>query len=630
MPDILNTSLTGLLAFQNGLATTSHNIANVNTEGYSRQRVQFGTLPATNTGAGFIGRGVQIESITRVFDEFRMGQLRENVAEQSRLETLYQLSSGIDDLLASPDSGLSVPLQNFTSSVQTLADNPASISARQVLLADANTLADRFHSLADQYNTLSAEVNTRLNSTVNEVNALAGTVADLNLAIRDASAAAGGSVPNDLLDQRDQALQQLAGQIGIDVVDQADGTVSVFVGNGQPLVLGQDANELTLVPGEFPSANPTIAIEMGGGTSIPLPDVSGGTVGGLMDFRREVLDPGRNSLGQLATALAHTFNSQHRDGMDLDGNLGGDFFSVVPPEITPATSNTGAGNISVAVTDVGQLTNADYNLDFDGATYTLTRTDSGASIPLSGSGTPADPYTADGLSIIVNTAPAADDTFLIRPTIAAAAGFQVSLSDPRGIAAAVPVVSSASLTNTGTGSISGDEILDVTDPNLLDPVTIQFIDPTSYSINGAGSFAFTPGDPIEVNGWRVRIEGAPEAGDTFTITSNAGGVGDNRNALSLSAALDGGVLSGGTTSIRQGFEDLVSHAATASRRSGINLTAQNAVTERALADHLAISGVNLDEEAANMLRFQQSYQAIAQMIGVADVLFQTILSVTSR
>lgn len=349
-----------------------------------------------------------------------------------------------------------------------------------------------------------------------------------------------------------------------------------------------------------------------------------------MDFRREVLDPGRNSLGQLATALSETFNTQHRDGMDLDGNLGGDFFSVAPPEVTSGTSNTGTGDISVIVSDVSQLTNADYILEFDGASYALTRADTGATVALSGSGTPADPYTADGLSIVVNTAPAANDTFLLRPTAAAAASFQVSLGDPRGIAAAAPVISAAELTNTGTGSISGDEILDVTDPNLLTPVTIQFIDPSSYSINGAGSFAYTPGDPIDVNGWRVRIDGDPAAGDSFTVTSNAGGVGDNRNALALSAALDGGVLAGGTTSIRQGFENLVSEASTAARRSGINLTAQSAITERALVDHMAVSGVNLDEEAANMLRFQQSYQAIAQMIGVADVLFQTILSVTGR
>lgn len=628
MPDILNTSLTGLRAFQSALATTSHNIANVNTEGYSRQRVNFGTMPAQNVGVGYIGSGVQPQSIERILDQYRVDSLRSNVAEEARLASFNDLAGDIDGLLASPDSGLSQPLQDFFAALQTVADNPSSVSARQVALSQANVLSDRFATLNTRLEDQNDQINARLSQAVTQVNALAESVADLNLAIRDAQAAAGGAPPNDLLDQRDLVLQQLSEQIAIDVVAQDDGAVSVFVGNGQALVLGGDASELTLTLSEYPSADPQVAMLTATGTTMPLSAVSGGEIGGLLDFRREMLDPTRNTLGQMAIGLTEVMNAQHRAGMDLNGNLGGDLFSVGAPQIIASTGNTGAGDVSVQVTSASGLTPSDYLLAFDGGSYSLTRLDTGVTVPVTGSGTALDPFVADGLSITVNAPPAAGDSFLIRPTSAAAADFGVVLTDPRGIAAAAPVVGEADLANTGTGSISGGRAVDPTDPALLDPVTIEFLDASTYSINGAGSFAYTADAPITVNGWEVSIGGAPAAGDVFTVTSNAGGVGDNRNALALSDAFDGGIFSGGTVSVQERFESLVSQVATDTRRSGISLTAQTAITEQARIEQLSVSGVNLDEEAANMIKYQQAYQAVAQMIGVADVLFQTVLSMT--
>ena len=143
MPDILNTSLTGLRAFQSALATTSHNIANVNTDGYSRQRVNFGTMPAQNVGVGYIGSGVQPQSVVRILDQYRVDSLRTNISEEARLGAFNDLAGGIDGLLASPDSGLSQPLQDFFAALQTVADNPSSVSARQVALSQANVLSDR-------------------------------------------------------------------------------------------------------------------------------------------------------------------------------------------------------------------------------------------------------------------------------------------------------------------------------------------------------------------------------------------------------------------------------------------------------------------------------------------------------
>ncbi len=630
MPSILNTSLTGLLAFQNALATTSNNIANVNTEGYSRQRVNFSSMPAQYVGFGYIGRGVQAEGVVRILDQFRVDQVRGNLTEQARLEAFNGLARDVDALLASPDSGLSQPLQEFFAALQTVADNPASITARQVMLSQADVLSDRFGTLNARLDGQNQELNARLSAAVNQVNALAGSVAELNQAIVAAQAAAAGEPPNDLLDQRDVLLNQLAEFVSISVLPQDDGAVNVFVGSGQALVLGPDASTLTVTQGDFPGVAPEVALGSATGTPMVLPDLGGGEIGGLLDFRREMLQPAQNTLGQIATALADVINAASREGMDLDGNLGGDLFSLGAPQVLAAVGNTGSGDVGLAVSDVSALTVADYVLAFDGGSYTLTRTDTGVAVPLAGSGTAADPFVADGLSIVINAAPAAGDRFLLRPTASAAGSLSVALDDPRGIAAALPILSSADLGNTGTGSIQGDEILDPADPALLDPVTITFLDATTYSVNGSGSFAYAPGAPIEINGWRVNITGAPAAGDVFTVTSNAGGVGDNRNALAMSDALDGGVLAGGTLSVGEGFEGLVSQVATETRRSGINLTAQTAITERSVTDQLAVSGVNLEEEAANMIRFQQAYQAMAQMIGVADALFQTVLSMTRR
>ncbi len=435
MTDFFNTSLTGLISFQRALATTSHNIANVNTEGYSRQRVNLGALSAAKVGPLFIGQGVQVIGIERVLDQLQVDQLRGYVTERTRLDVFTELSSGVDSLIANPDSGLSQALQELFSGVQTAADSPSSITARQLVLSQANILADRIDTLHQRFEADNAAVEARLSASISKVNALAASIADLNGAIVETSAGAGGAPPNDLLDQRDLVLRELAELVAVEVVQQSDGALNVFLGNGQGLVLATEARSLALVPGRFGSVSSEIAFVAANGTKIGLGSLNGGAIGGLLDFRREVLDPSRNTLGQISVALAQTFNAQHRQGMDLEGNLGGDFFALGSPTVVPNTQNSGAGDITVAITDVGSLTNGDYVMAFDGATYTLTRFDGGSVVPMTGSGSVADPFVADGLSIVVNITPAAGDEFLLRPTYDVAGSFAVRLSDPVRFAA---------------------------------------------------------------------------------------------------------------------------------------------------------------------------------------------------
>ena len=333
--------------------------------------------------------------------------------------------------------------------------------------------------------------------------------------------------------------------------------MSVFISSGQPLVLGSRANQLTAAPTEFDRTRATISYVSASGVTPLDTSSTGGNLGGLMEYRSRVLDPARQSLGQTAVALAQTMNAQHAAGMDLRGNLGGDLFNIASPTVLHSSGNTGSGDAAVDVADLGALTGADYILEFDGANYSLTRTDTGAVIPLSGSGTAADPLVGDGLSIVTSGAPAAGDRLLIRSTADAAGSIQSAISDPQELALAAPTRSGASLGNTGNANISATSVVDATDPALLNPVVIEFTGPGTYSINGAGSFAYTDGAPIVINGVEVTINGTPAVGDQFTIDPNYGASGDNGNALLLSGVQARGILDGGAISINENYGQLV-------------------------------------------------------------------------
>ncbi len=628
MPDILNTSLTGMLAFQRALDVTGHNIANANTPGYSRQVVNLTARVGGGSGAGYVGGGVQVASIKRMYDAMQVEQLRGSTTGFARFETLNSLVSRMDILLADPDTGLNSGLQSYFNAVQDAANDPSSIPTRQALLGEAEGIAARFRSLDAQFDALGKEANGRIELAVDEINRLAASIAAVNDKISLASGS--GNEPNDLLDERDNLVLQLSEQVSVSTTIQDDGTMSVFIGSGQSLVLGGDARRLAVTNSEFDPTRRTVVYQSAAGNTPLDTSSTGGNLGGLLEFQSRVLDPARQSLGQTALAFAQTLNQQHAAGMDLRGNLGGDLFAVAPPTVLSSSNNAGSGTVDAAISDLGALTGADYVLEFDGSSYTLTRTDTNTAVALSGSGTPADPFVADGISFVTGGAPAAGDRVLIRSAADAAGSLQNVLSDPQALALAAPTRSSASLGNIGNAVVTPARVTDPADPALLTSAVIEFTGPATYSINGAGSFAWTDGAPIVVNGTEVTISGSPALGDQFTIEANYGASGDNSNALLLSNTQSRGILDGGTISINENYGQLVANVGSTTHQVRSNLDAQGVVLRNVQDSVLATSAVNLDEEAAKLIQYQQAYQAVAQVIAVAATLFDSLLEATRR
>ena len=628
MPNILNTSLTGMLAFQRALQVTSHNISNANTPGYSRQVAEFSARVGSGAGNTYIGGGTQITTIKRMYDDLQGEQLRTSTTAFARFDTLNTLSSRIDALLADADTGLNSGLQSYFNSLQDVANDPSSVSARQALIGEADGLASRFQTLDRQLGQVDDEVNGRIQLAVNDINGIAQSIANVNDKIALANSAA--TPPNDLLDERDRLVLQLSELVSVDTTLQDDGTMSVFIGSGQSLVLGARASALAVTGSEFDLTRASVVYQ-GSAGNLPIDtSAAGGALGGLLDFRSSILDPARQSLGQTATALASALNEQHAAGMDLRGNLGGDLFNIAPPTVLPSSYNSGTPAATVSVADLGQLTGADYVLEYDGAAYSLTRPETGQAVPLAGTGTAGDPFVGDGISIVVGGAPAAGDRMLIRTGQNASGSIRSVISDPQSIAMAAPTRSSMSQSNIGDATISAAAVVDRTDPGLLNTAVIEFTGPATYTINGAGAFAYTAGDPIVVNGSTVTISGAPAVGDQFTIEANYGASGDNSNGLLMADMQSVGILDGGTISINENYSQLVSNVGATAHQVQASLDAQGVVKSNAEAAVSATSAVNLDEEAANLIKYQQAYQAVAQVVSVVSTMFDTLLAATRR
>ncbi len=489
---IFGTGVSGLIASQRSLAVASHNIANVNTEGYSRQRAELTARNPQRLGNGYVGTGVRVDEIRRLYDDFSALQIRNGHAGLEQASTYQTLASQVDNLIADPSAGLMPSLQSFFSAVHGVADAPASIPERQVLLSQARGLVDRFHALDTQFRFIADDVNARIRSTVDEINALSQSIARLNGDIVDAGNRS-GAAPNDLLDKREALIEALSKKVSVRVVRQTDGQFNVSIGNGQPLVAGREARSLVASENLYDASRLEIAYETPQGAMEVSAQMEGGALGGLIAFRRQVLDPARTVLGKAAMGLTMAFNAQHRQGLDLDGRAGGDFFypmdtgtEPVTPRALPASTNKGVppASLGLTITDIADLQASDYRFERKGTEYSLTRLSDGQVTRLTGF--PATPVTVDGMTITLASGSMADgDSFLLQPVRDAARQIDVQLTEARRIAAASPMRAAADLGNAGTGTIADVAVVDPA-TFVSGDYTVTTVDSTPAGKGGGG------------------------------------------------------------------------------------------------------------------------------------------------
>lgn len=545
MAGILGTALTGLMAFQRSLDTTSHNIANVNTEGYSRQRVELSARNAYFSTEGYIGQGVNVANITRSYDQFVNQQLNTSTSAFAESEWLSAMASQVDAVVADNETGLSSSLDSFFSAINTVANDPTSISARQAMLDDADSLAQQFNTLSSYFEDFRTQTNGQMQATVNDINSYAQSIAELNAKIAsDAGMTSGGQLPNDLLDQRDALVTKLAEKINISVVNQDDGSIGIFIGQGQSLVLGSNAYELSLQGSGLDEAYKEVLIN---GQNITQ-RITGGELSGEIKFRDQVLNPAQQQLGMLAVGLSVQINTVHTQGVDLKNAVGKDFFvfgsSSLKVPVIADPSLSGGGSVAVAYdpANTENLKPSDYRLDYDGSSYTLTRLSDKQVIDISGF--PGSAVNIEGFTLNLTAAPTGASSFLIRPFFEAAGELKLNISDPTEIAA-------------------------------------------------AGSALATPGD--------------------------------NTKALELANLGTKSVLSGGQSTFSEAYGQLISKIGTLTQSAAASRSAHEVLLNQARQTRESLAGVNLDEEAANLIRFQNAYQAAAKAISVANSLFDTII-----
>lgn len=635
MASILNTGISALNAFQRQLSTTGHNIANVNTEGYSRQRLQFDAREAHGTGSGYLGSGVEVASIRRSYDQFLVSQVRSYNASQQEYQVFYERSSQVDNVIADVAAGLDSAMQDFFDSIQDVSADPASIPARNVMLNRSELLVDRFQSLNTWLDDLRLQANRDYESYIDEINGLGEAIASVNNRIQGTNALS-ANPPNDLLDERDQLIDELSQYVSVSTLQQDDGSLNVFIGTGQNLVIGATANRLVVSNNAQASDHKEISIALAGGSSAVITDqVSGGKLGGLLKFRNEVLDSTQNSLGLVAIGLAENFNQEHLTGMDLDGDLGGQYFSVASPEVLGDPNNT--GSINVTFDDVTNLLNHEYNLTYDGSNWRIQDLNTGVDTTLGAAG----PFVHDGMSIAVGSAPVAGDQYRLRPARLGAAAMGLLVTDTRDIAAAEAVRTSALSGNTGTAHIgAGAQTSSVGSSLAALPVTMTYDSALKvFNLSNSGSIPYDPatdsGNTLSVSlaglgDFSFEMTGVPANGDSFVLASNSGGVGDNRNALRLGELQNTSLLFGNTATLSDAYGYLVAEVGTQTHQAESNAGVQEQLLGQAESAKASVSGVNLDEEAADLVRFQQAYSAAAQVIATANTLFDTLIGAVRR
>ena len=782
MPELLDISVSGLRAYQSALSTTSQNISNVGNEDYTRQRIELDAKMPIRLGSNFFGQGVDLTSVNRIINEFNTLNLRDLTSNTSRLDTFESFASRVETIVADEQANLMPALDGFFNALNDVANDPSASAPRVALLGANELLEKRFVSMGSELQKLETEINGSIRAEISEINAITTELARLNETISSVSSV--DNRPPDLLDQQDALLKQLSEKISVTVVEQANGNLNVLVGTGQLLVTNSTALPLTIQTDDAQPDKLSVAVQTFGGSVTVTDSLVGGELGGLLDFRDNMLNTAQNRLGRTAIALSETMNAQHIQGYDLDGNLGTNLFSTVStghlqaqfggdylnngfdnvagetvsfdldfdgvtispvnvvvgvgdtnevigqsmldaiglaagvaanadgsytvPGTTPGIditfnrfgsniqfvttggpsplgnnltisnladtlggdaslelsslgssstrssagvasiggaavsfigpsttaipnqNNTGTAVMNYSITDVSALSVSDYEVRYDGANYQVTRLSDNQVFPTVGNS-----FVVDGIQIAAGGVPALNDSFIINPTELGAVSFKSLVNETDKIAAASPLRATGNINNLGAVEVSPVSINDSLDPDLTRAVNIVF-DPVDASlfnvVDQATGVVLQPnvsyfdGITVNQNGWQVQLTGASQPGDSFLVQENVNATLDNRNALLLANFQSQGVLDAGNSSFEQSYSTLVSEVGVVTQQVQINLEVEESLLNSAIEQRESVSGVNLDEEAADLIRFQQAFQAMSRVVQTSQELFQSLLN----
>ena len=677
---LLNIGMSGLSAGHNSLVTTGNNIANVDTAGYSRQQSVQSTKGSIQYGNVFIGTGTTLADVRRVYNSYLDSQLRTATSLDSEAASYNAQATPLDATLSDTNTGLTGVLQKFFTSMQGVSTSATDDTSRQSVLTGAQALSARFNSIAKQLNDQNTNLNGSLGDMADQVNKLSTTIATLNQKISELST--GTNQPNDLLDSRNEAVRQLSELVGTQVVERGN-SYDVYIGSGQPLVVGNTTNTLQTVPGKDDPSRMALQLNRGSSTIDVTSVVSGGEIGGLLTYRKEVLDPSLNELGRVALVVADQINSQQAQGIDKNGDFGAAIFNninsaalVSQRSIAAAGNSAGSGNLDVTIKDTGKLTASDYQVTFTSATnYTVKRSDGTDMGAFSTTTTPAP--VIDGFSLNLNGgALSAGDSFKVTPTRGAAAGIQTVLSDPKKIAAAAPLTGVTNANNTGTYTQPAlTSTIDIYNPAAQaemqtalkhsTPVKLVFGAASggsqSYNMvdakgNSIGTGTIVPGQSntlnlkvgmVDASGAPVMdtsvtpavqktftvqttVGATPASGESFTINLTGAASSDNRNAQALVGlqtrqTVDTGTASKGI-SLTDAYNKLVTNVGAKAAQGKSDSDATTAILANAKGARDSNSGVDLDEETGNLVKYQQYYTASSQIIKAAQEIFTTLIN----
>jgi len=779
MPDLLNTTLSGLRAYQGALSTVSHNIANVGNEDYTRQRVEIDARNPIRLGNSFFGQGSELSAITRVVDGFVSSNIRGFTSSLGRLESFDFYASRVEGIIADEQAGLMPALDGFFNAMNDVANDPSANAPRVALVGAIENVQQRISTMAIELENIEIEINGRISNEVSAINVISEQIAEINGILTTITDV--GNQPSDLLDKRDALLKQLSEKITVTVVEQANGNMNVLVGTGQLLVTNASALTLVAQADERESDKVAIAIQSSAGSVNITQTLTGGALGGLLDFRDNLLDETQNRLGRTAIGLSESVNALHVQGYDLNGDAGTNIFGTVnagplqgqfggdylangfdvgetvnfdvafdgrtvnasytvlagdtnediatgllasmnadanvtanvltgttlgttmtfalygsnikfesaggpspvdhnlvisgiadgglndaqlslsalgssstrftsgsatnassaafigpTTKALPNLNNAGTAVVNYSISDADALTISDYEVRFDGTDHQVFRLSDNAQLAtIAGAG----PFSTnvDGIDISIGGVSVLGDSYFIRPTKDGATDMVTLINDPDRLAMASPIRSTVNVGNIGSAAISQATVTDATNGNLTHTVDI-FFNPATPGAFDVIDRSTTPATPLQTNvsyyngitvgenGWQIQLTGKPLAGDIYTVQNNANAVSDNRNALALAGLQVKGVLDGGNSTLEQSYNSLVSKVGVVNQQVQINREVDESLLKNAIEKRESISGVNLDEEAADLIRFQQAYQALSRVISTSQQLFESLIA----